>query len=377
MTERTRDVLRPEFKDGERPSGNDFADLIDSCLNKSSDGLGVDADGNLTLTRGLRLGDSAATAAGGLRFNSGQLQLFTSGAWTNVMGGSSSVFTPIGPPASGAVQYSSGNVGINTGTASPPTFRFEVTLGAGATPADQVRFGNLVCCNGTAAFGGFGMVGHQSLISAGAGNANYALRQSPSGATHINASNGQVISFRQNGANVRAAVSAAGNVIVGGETELAGAQAGAALQVAGGVHITADLQVVGTAEKTGGGTWGVLSDARLKKDVRDLEAGLAELRQVRPVRFRYNGAAGMPEGMEGVGVVAQEVEKVLPETVRRVAGEKGLEDLRVFDASPLTFMLINAVKELAGRVERLESALGEARGASAPTATRSGKAPRK
>ena len=30
MSERTRDFLKPEFKDGERPSGADFADLIDS-----------------------------------------------------------------------------------------------------------------------------------------------------------------------------------------------------------------------------------------------------------------------------------------------------------------------------------------------------------
>ena len=30
MTERTRDFLKPEFKDGERPSGADFGDLIDS-----------------------------------------------------------------------------------------------------------------------------------------------------------------------------------------------------------------------------------------------------------------------------------------------------------------------------------------------------------
>lgn len=364
MSERTRDVLKPEFRDGERPSGNDFADLIDSCLNKSSDGLNVDTDGNLTLTRGLRVGDSAATAAGGLRFNGGQLQLFTGGAWTNVMGGGGGggAFGTIG--GAGAVQYSGGNVGIGTGATNAPTFRLEVNTGAGATPADQARFGNLVCCNGTAAFSGFGMLGHQTMVSTGAagvGNANYTLRASPNGVTHINASAGQVISFRQNGTTVRMAVSAAGNVIVGGETELAGAQANAPLQVSGGVHITADLQVVGTAAKTGGGAFLSLSDARVKKDVRDLEEGLAQLRQVRPVRFRFNGVAGTPDGMDCVGVIAQEIETVLPETVHRVKG--ALEDLRMFDASALTFMLINAVKELATRVERLESELGEVRSA--------------
>src|SRR5688572_33332076 len=97
MSERTRDFLKQEFRDGERPSGSDFADLVDSFVNKQTDGISTDADRTLILSRGLRLGDSAANVTGGLRFNNNQLQVFTNGAWADVAGGGGGAFGP--PPA--------------------------------------------------------------------------------------------------------------------------------------------------------------------------------------------------------------------------------------------------------------------------------------
>jgi hypothetical protein len=51
--------------------------------------------------------------------------------------------------------------------------------------------------------------------------------------------------------------------------------------------------------------------------------------------------------------------------VHRIPGgvdsEPDLENLRIYNGSALTFVLVNAVKELAGRVEQLEQALAEAR----------------
>jgi hypothetical protein len=86
---------------------------------------------------------------------------------------------------------------------------------------------------------------------------------------------------------------------------------------------------------------------------------------VRPVRFRYNGRAGTIPGHEGVGVLGQEIEKIFPKMIRRLPGgldgEPDLKDLRIYDGSALTFVLVNAVKELAGKVEQLEKALAEAR----------------
>lgn len=365
MSERTRDFLKPEFRDGERPSGTDFADLIDSFVNKSSDGVSFDADGNLLLSRGVRLGNSAGTAPGGLRFNSNQLQVFTGGAWVNVASGGGGAFGPPPTDPTATAVAHNGNVGIGT-FAGAPTFRLEVPLGPNAGVGDQVRFGNAVCANGSGAFGGAAVFSHQSHAS----NTNFALRQAANGSVHINAPTGQVVAIRQGGSTIRLGVSSNGNVVVGSEGDLAGAPAGSTLQVAGNTHVQGDLNITGQAFRPGGGSWQVPSDARVKTEVRDLEVGLSELRHVRTVRFRYNGRAGTPAGLAGVGVIGQEIETILPETIRRatssVPDDAGLDDLRVFDPSTLTYVLINAVKELAARVEHLEQALAAAVPATSP-----------
>jgi hypothetical protein len=259
-------------------------------------------------------------------------------------------FQPLG--VTGAVQYASGNVGIGAGfsAATPPSSRLQVTLGANTAPSEQVRFGNVACCNGGAGtFAGYAVFAHGSHAS----DSDFALRQGPNGDVQVNAAAGQPLSFRQHGDTIRLGISVAGNVVVGSAADLPGAG-------------TAVLQVAGDAFKlSGSASWLVPSDARLKEDVRELEAGLAQLRRVRPVRFRYNGRAGTPAGQEGIGVLGQEIEKIFPETIRRAPGvlddEPDMDGLRIYDGSALTYVLVNAVKELAGKVERLEQALAEAR----------------
>jgi hypothetical protein len=353
MTERARSFLKPEFKDGERPSGEDFSDLIDSCVNKQTDGVSIDADGNMVLRRGVRLGDSNGTVDGGLRFNNNQLQVFTGGTWVNVGAGGGGGFGSRLPTIPESPVFRDSLVGIGAfAAAAPPKFRLEVPLGANNGPGNRVRFGNVVCANGIEANAGAAVFSH--VDHADLPNSNYALRQTVNGATHVNAAAGQRVSVRQGGTTVRLGVSVAGNVIVGGESDLAGA-ASAILQVAGGAF-----------KNDGSGTWANGSDARVKEDVRDLELGLAELRQVRPIRYRYNGRAGTQAGRAGIGVLGQEIEVVFPETIRRVriADDPGLDDMRVFDPSALTYVLINAVKELAAKVDRLEQALALAEGRS-------------
>lgn len=346
MTERNRDYLKQEFKDGERPSGTDFADLIDSFVNKTNDGLALDTDGNLQLARGVRLGDSAATAAGTLRFHGGKVQFYSGSAWVDVASGASGVFQTVG--GGSAVAYSSGNVGIGSPTtpfAVAPTYRLEVELGSNTGEGERVRFGNAVCSNGSAAFGGYACFSHRNRSS----DTDYALRQSPNGEVHINAPGTQPLSLRQGGTNIRLAVSTAGHVVIGAPTDLPGAG-------------TALLQIAGEAFKMAGtSAWTIPSDARLKEDIRDLELGLQHLVQVRPVRFRYNGKAGTSSGSEGVGIIGQEMEKIFPDMVQHVKnpnpGELNDDDMLVYNASALTYVLVNAVKELAGKVQKLEAAL--------------------
>jgi Chaperone of endosialidase len=320
--------------------------------NISEDGLSINPDNkHLQLPAGLQLGNSSSNAgnipAGTLRFNSGQVQFSNGTDWVNLASGGVGVFQPIG--SSGAVAYAGGSVGIGsefTGT-SAPTYRLEVTLGNNTGPADQVRFGNAVCCNGSAAFQTYAYFAHRAHTS----NANFGFRQGSSGNVHINAPTGQPISFRQNGGDVRLGITASGRVVIGSEANLPGAD-------------QFIFQVAGSAFKNDGqNQWNVVSDIRVKDDIRDLDFGLAHLMQVRPVRFRYNGKAGTPVGQECVGVIGQEIEKILPETISRVPTVEGLEDedLRIYNGSTLTYVLVNAVKELATKVQQLEAALADSR----------------
>ncbi len=107
---------------------------------------------------------------------------------------------------------------------------------------------------------------------------------------------------------------------------------------------------VNSAAKPGTNTWTVVSDARLKQDVSAFTEGLDIIKQINPVWFSYNGKAGLPTGERYVGVIAQELQKVAPYMVDEweyedpETGEK--TTYLGVDNGAMTYMLINAVKEL-------------------------------
>jgi hypothetical protein len=112
--------------------------------------------------------------------------------------------------------------------------------------------------------------------------------------------------------------------------------------------------VNGSAGKTGGGSWSTASDRRLKKNIYPYKKGLSEILKVKPVNFQYNKKSNAYD-LEKiyVGVIAQEIEKILPNTVT-VTKEKELKDMRTFDSSELMWTMINAIKELNQKIEKLE-----------------------
>ncbi len=139
------------------------------------------------------------------------------------------------------------------------------------------------------------------------------------------------------------------------------------------------LHVVGNAGKTSGGSdWVVISDKRLKKDIREYEAGLDEIMKIRPVVFKYTGKAGTDASNEDhVGVIAQELEKVAPYTVKpyvynEVVEEKdandpfarnqtvvSTEEYKSVDASAVRWMLVNSVQELKAEIDAKDAELAE------------------
>jgi predicted metal-dependent hydrolase len=136
---------------------------------------------------------------------------------------------------------------------------------------------------------------------------------------------------------------------------------------------TADLSVNGIANKTGGGTWAVFSDERLKENVSDYNEGLDLIMQVRPVNFMYNakmrqiwGANDALNGKVFQGVIAQELQEIAPDMVNSVEinsnvnatdadKSENLQETESFlevDPNKFTYALINAVQEQQEVIEK-------------------------
>ena len=59
----------------------------------------------------------------------------------------------------------------------------------------------------------------------------------------------------------------------------------------------------------------IASDARLKENVEDLNYGLKDVLDIRPVSFDWKDKR---DGQHDIGVIAQEIEKIIPEVVVEV-----------------------------------------------------------
>lgn len=79
---------------------------------------------------------------------------------------------------------------------------------------------------------------------------------------------------------------------------------------------TFSLAVAGTAAKTGGGSWAVFSDQRLKKNISSMSGSLDTISALRPVNFEYTAKDhfSFTPGVQS-GFIAQEVQQVIPQWV--------------------------------------------------------------
>lgn len=119
-----------------------------------------------------------------------------------------------------------------------------------------------------------------------------------------------------------------------------------------------------SAAKPTSTAWTVPSDRRLKENIKPFTDGLDVLNRINPVSYTLNGKAGLPRGEAGISIIAQDVKDFLPYAVKTYQqrlnpGDAVDTELYNFDGSPLTFVLINAVKELNVKVDTLESRIRE------------------
>ena len=99
---------------------------------------------------------------------------------------------------------------------------------------------------------------------------------------------------------------------------------------------TSGIEVSGDVNST--------SDINLKKDIEVVTSATEMLNELRGVRFIWK-----ENGEPSLGVIAQEVEAILPELVKGEEGDKSV------NYSGLIGVLIESVKELSARVEELEN----------------------
>ncbi|MFL5753701.1 MAG: tail fiber domain-containing protein [Bacteroidia bacterium] len=143
-----------------------------------------------------------------------------------------------------------------------------------------------------------------------------------------------------------------------------------------------------SAGKPTSSTWTITSDRRVKKDFAQFSDGLNVLRQINPVTYKYNGLAHTPVDEQGIGIIAQDMQEIAPYTVKEISRTLSPEEISTFpgdistatvaidsahteqvtkgtilgfDAHPLFFVLINAVKELDSTVTALKAQLAGAR----------------
>ena len=103
------------------------------------------------------------------------------------------------------------------------------------------------------------------------------------------------------------------------------------------------LDVDGTIRATGDVI--AYSDKRVKENIKTIDNSLEKVNQLRGVEFNKIG-----EDKKSIGVIAQEIEKILPEVVRE--DDKGMKSVAYGN---ITGILIEAIKELTAKVERLEN----------------------
>jgi hypothetical protein len=121
---------------------------------------------------------------------------------------------------------------------------------------------------------------------------------------------------------------------------------------------------------------GTPSDPRLKESVEPFTRGLADLMKLEPCTYCYNGRAreAPKNGRRCIGLEAEKVQDIMPEMVgtmqikldpqpRQIPDVNNPDiphelpdtDILTLNSGDLTFLLINAVKELSERLDQLEA----------------------
>ena len=111
---------------------------------------------------------------------------------------------------------------------------------------------------------------------------------------------------------------------------------------------TTRLSLDSSGNLTAVGNVGAYSDMALKEDIYEIENALDKVKKLRGVHFTKKA-----DKSKEIGVVANEVEKVVPELVDEVEDEK-LGTIKTMKYANTVGLLIEAVKDLSKQIEELK-----------------------
>ena len=111
---------------------------------------------------------------------------------------------------------------------------------------------------------------------------------------------------------------------------------------AGALHVDDDVIAFSTT----------ISDERLKDNIQPIEDALSKVNQLRGVTFTY-----ISDGRDSAGLIAQDVEKVLPSAVKESELPLQMDDgkeYKILQYDQTIGLLVESIKELTAKVEKLE-----------------------
>jgi len=241
---------------------------------------------------------------------------------------------------------------------------------SGSTPSDTVEEVMRLAGNGNV---GIGTTDPQALLDVnGDAEINGLTVGRGAGGISTNSVLGfQALQSNTTGINNTAVGHQAGNVITTGSRNTIFGQSCDTSAADGDDQIVVGYNLTGKGNETAfiGGTngayneknvttWETTSDQRIKKNIVDNTDGLDVISQIQVRNFEYRapdeitelpGHAAIKQEGTQIGVIAQELQQVLPECV----SENSTGVLSV-NTDPLVWYLINAVKELKAEIEELK-----------------------
>jgi len=271
----------------------------------------------LQINGGINIGNTAANNSGTMRFNGSNFQGYDGATWKNLDDvGASAVWNQSGINAN----YTSGNVGIGT---TGPIEELHV-VGATAllrlesTNADSYNYYNSV--NGFIGYAGVYSGDYDMDFGTGVGNTT--------GKTHLVTNSAPRLSIDANG-----------DVGIGTQNPQ---------QL---LHVAGDIAVAGQIVHP--------SDKNLKENIQDITNGLSTINQLSPKSYTHKTNKAKEFGLSTkpqFGLIAQEVEKVLPEIViqKALVGEDG-EIYKGLDYEKLIPILIAALQEVHAQKDELKA----------------------